>query len=96
MLFDLTVERSGLMIPHQSAERGLVKRLQHMGEFIGILKSFGKIWPVHPPQRADEGVSVLSADFAVVVTVTLIKSGLLHRVSPFLQGASLPLNTGMG
>lgn len=48
MLLDLTFKRSGLMIPCQFAERWLVKRLQHVGEFIGFPKSRGKIRAVDP------------------------------------------------
>ena len=48
MLLDLTFECSGLMIPNQFAERRLVKRLQHVGEFVGFLESLGKILAVDP------------------------------------------------
>jgi hypothetical protein len=47
MLLDLTFECSGLMIPDQFAKRRLVKRLQHVGESIGVLKSLGKIRTVN-------------------------------------------------
>jgi hypothetical protein len=43
MLLYLTFKYSGLMIPNQFAERRLVKRLQHVGESVGFLKSLGKI-----------------------------------------------------
>jgi hypothetical protein len=48
MLLDLTFKRSGLMIPDQFAERRFVKCSQNVGEFVGFLKSFGKIRAVNP------------------------------------------------
>jgi hypothetical protein len=48
MLLDLAFKRSGLMITDQSAEGRLVKRLQHVGEFVGFLESLGEILAVDP------------------------------------------------
>jgi hypothetical protein len=82
MLLDLAFKRSGLMVPYQSAEGRLVKRLQHIGEFVGFLKFLGKILAVDPAYRPDEGIAVLPADLTVLVAVSLIKSRLFHS---FLQ-----------
>ena len=43
MVLDLTFKRSGVMILDQFAERRLIKRLQYVGEFVGVRESNGKI-----------------------------------------------------
>jgi len=43
MLLDLAFKRSGLMVPDQFVERRLIKRFQHVGEFVGFAESTSKI-----------------------------------------------------
>ena len=49
-----------------------------MAQFLGIRITGSKTLSVNLTQRADEGVSVLVADFTVVVAVAIVETCLAH------------------
>src|SRR6185437_14443971 len=76
---------AGLMIAAELAQRRLVQLKQDFAELLGGGITGGKTLSVNLAQRADEGVAVLVADFAVVVAVAIVQTGFAHAA---LHGAA--------
>ena len=66
------------MIAPELAQRRLVQLMQDIAELLGRGITGGKTLSVNLAQRADEGVAVLVADFAVVVAMAIVETGLAH------------------
>src|ERR1700719_2773460 len=75
---------AGLMIAAELAQRRLVELKQDFAKLLGRGITGGKTLSVNLAQRADEGVAVLVADFAVVVAVAIVETGFAHAA---LHGA---------
>ena len=72
------------MIAAELAQRRLVQLKQDFAQLLGRGITRGKTLSVNLAQRADEGVAVLVADFAVVVAMAIVETGLAHAA---LHGA---------
>ena len=89
-MIDLVSEMTGLVIATELAQRGLVQMGQNVAQFIGRGITGGKTLSVNLAQRADEGVAVLVADFAVVIAVAIVEACLAHAALPGALGRQLP------
>ena len=69
---------AGLMIAAELAQRRLVQLKQDFAQLLGRGITRSKTLSVNLAQRADEGVAVLVADFAVVVAVAIVETGFTH------------------
>jgi hypothetical protein len=58
---------------------------KNLAQLLGRSITGGKILSVNLAQRADEGVSVLVADFAVVVAVAIVETGFAHAALHYLR-----------
>src|SRR5258705_1121261 len=79
---DLVVQVAGLMIAAELAERCLVQLKQNFAQLFGFGIAGCETLSVNPSQRADEGVSVFAADFAILVAVAVIETCLAHAALP--------------
>ena len=70
---DLVLQVAGLMIAAELAPRCFVELRENIAQFLGIRITGSKTLSVNLTQRADESISVLVADFAVVVAVAIGK-----------------------
>ena len=59
---------AGLMIAAELAQRRLVQLKQNLAQLLGFEIAGCETLPIHLSQRADEGVAVLVADFAMKPT----------------------------
>ena len=75
------LKMAGLMIAAELAQGCLVQLNKNLAQFFCRRITGGKTLPVNLTQRADEGVSVLVADFAVVVAVPAFAYAALHGES---------------
>jgi hypothetical protein len=69
---------AGLVIAPELTERRFVQMKKNLAQFFGFRIAGCKTLSVNLTQGADEGVSVLVADFAVVVTVAIVETWLAH------------------
>jgi len=84
----------GLMIAAELAQRRLVQLMQDIAQLLGRGITGSKTWSVNLAQRADEGVAVLVADFAVVVAVAIVETGFTHvSLHGALKRQHLPAGT---
>ena len=60
---------AGFMIAAELAQRRFVQLKQNLAELFGVRITGGETLSVNPAQRADECVSMLVADFAILVAV---------------------------
>jgi hypothetical protein len=77
-VFDLVLQVAGLMIAAELAQRCFVELRENIAQFLGIRITGSKTLSVNLTQRADEDVSVLVADFTVVVAVAIVETGFTH------------------
>src|SRR5258708_28526225 len=84
---DLVLQVAGLMIAAKLAQRRLVQLKQNHAQLLGFRITGCEILSVLT-QHADEGVSVLVADFVVLVAVAIVETGLAHAALPGAQGAA--------
>jgi hypothetical protein len=68
---DFVLQVAGLMIAAELAQRRLVQLKQNLAELFGFRIPCGETLSVNLTQRADEGISVLVADFAILVVVAI-------------------------
>src|SRR5438552_14995973 len=66
------------MIAAELAERRLVQLKQNLAQLLGIGIAGCETLSVNLSQRADEGVSVFAADFAILVAVAIVETCLAH------------------
>src|ERR1700675_1981670 len=66
------------MIEAALAQRRLVQLKQNLAQLLGFRIAGCETLPVNLTQRADEGVSVFAADFAVLVAVAIVETCLAH------------------
>ena len=71
---DLVLQVAGLMNAAELAQRRLVQLKQNLAELLGFEIAGCETLSIHLSQRADEGVAVLVADFAILVAVTIVKT----------------------
>src|SRR5258708_17081557 len=81
---DFVFKVAGRMIAAELAQRRLVQLLQNVAQLLGCGITGGEAHSVHLAQRADQGISVLVADFAIMVAVAIVETWLAHVV---LHGA---------
>jgi hypothetical protein len=72
------------MIAAKLAQRRLIQLKKDFAQLLGRGITGGKALSVNLAQRADEGVAVLVADFAVVVAMAIVETGFAHAA---LHGA---------
>jgi hypothetical protein len=65
---------AGFIIAAELAQRRLVQLQQNLAEFFGFGITRGETLSVNLPQRADEGIAVLVADFAILVAVAIVET----------------------
>ena len=75
---DFVLQVAGLMIAAQLADRRFVQLKQNFTQLLGFRVTGCEALSVNLAQRADEGVSVLVADFAILVAVAIVESCLAH------------------
>src|SRR3954467_9445593 len=75
---DFVFEVAGLIIAAKLAQRCFVKLKQNLAQLLGCRIAGGEALSVNLAQRANERVSVLVADFAIVVTVAIVETCLAH------------------
>jgi hypothetical protein len=68
----------GFFIAYEVTERGLVQPVQYVSQRVIVRAAFREAFAIVLPQRADARLPVLGADAHVFVTVSLVKSRLLH------------------
>ena len=66
------------MIAAELAERRLVQLKQNLAQLLGFGIAGCETLPVNLSQRADVGVSVFAADFAILVAMAIIETCLAH------------------
>jgi hypothetical protein len=79
------------MISAEPAQRYLTQFTQNLAHLVGFGIAGCKTRPINLPQCANQGVSVFTADFAIVVAVAIVETRLAHAaliVSP--AGSDLP------
>src|SRR4029077_14075415 len=79
---DLVREMAGLVIAPELAQRRLVQVGQNVAQFLGRGITGCEARAGDLAQRADEGVAVLVADFAILVAVAIVEAGLAHAALP--------------
>ena len=72
---------AGLMIATELAQRRLVQLKQNLAQLLGFRIAGCETLTVNLTQRTDEGVPVFAADFAILVTVAIVETGLLMLLS---------------
>src|SRR5262249_41390980 len=72
------------MIAAELAQRCLVELKQNLAQLLGFRITGCEALSVNLTQRADEGVAVLVADFAIPVAVAIVETRLAHAA---LHGA---------
>src|ERR1700682_887817 len=75
---DLVLEMAGLMIAAQLAQRRLVQLKQNIAELFAFRIAGGETLSVNLAQGADQGVAMLVVDFAILVAVAIVETGLAH------------------
>src|ERR1700681_2300006 len=75
---DLVFKMPGLMIAAELAQRRFVQLKQNLAQLFGCRIASCETLPVNLTERLDQGVAVLVADFAVVVAMTIVETGLAH------------------
>ena len=83
---DLVREMAGLMISAELAQRGLVQRSQDIAQLLGFGITRRETWPVNLTQGAEQRVSVLAADFAILVGMPVVETCLAHVALPCTIG----------
>src|SRR5260370_29038685 len=81
---------AGLVIATELAQRGLVQVGQNVAQFLGWGITGRESRSVDLAQRADEGVAVLVADFAILVAVAIVETCLAHTALPGAHGRQHP------
>ncbi len=76
------------MIAAKLAQRRLVQLKQNLAQLLGFRVTGCEALSVNLTQHADEGVSVLVADFVVLVAVAIVETGLDHAALHGAQGAA--------
>jgi hypothetical protein len=80
------------MIAAELAQRRFVQLMKNLAQLLGFRIAGCEALSVNLTQRADEGVAVLVANFAIVVAMTLSKPALLILPSIVVASDSiLPL-----
>ena len=69
---------AGLMIAAELVQRRLVQLKQDFAELFAVRITGGETLSVNLAQRADQGVSMLVADFAILVAVAIVETCLAH------------------
>jgi hypothetical protein len=77
---DFVFEVSGLIIAAKLAERCFVKLKQNIAQLLGCRIAGGEALSVNLAQCANKRVSVLVADFAIVIAVAIAETWLAHAV----------------
>jgi len=67
-----------LMIAAELTERRFVQMKKYLAQFLGFRITGSETLPVNLTQRAVESISMLVADFAVVVAATIVETYLAH------------------
>jgi hypothetical protein len=75
---DLVLQMAGLMIAAELTQRRIIELKENVTQLLGWRITGGKTLSVNLAQRADQGVAVLVADFAVMVTVAIVETCLTH------------------
>src|ERR1700716_4072859 len=84
------LKMAGLMIAAELAQRRLVQLKQNLAQLLGFGISGCETLPVNLTQRADEGVSVFAADFAILVAVAIVETCLAHAALHCSRNRHLP------
>jgi hypothetical protein len=66
------------MIAAELAQRGLIQLKQNLAQLLGFRIAGGKTLSVNLTQRADQGVSVFVADFAILVAMAIVETSFAH------------------
>jgi hypothetical protein len=82
------------MIAAELAQRRLVQLKQNLAQLLGFEIAGCETLSIHLSQRADEGVAVLVADFAILVAVTIVETCLAQAALHGAQGAAASSRTG--
>src|ERR1700730_17317015 len=90
----LVFQVAGLMIAAELAQRGLVQLKQNLAQLLGFGIAGCETLSVNLAQRADQGVSVLVADFAVLVTVAIVETCLAHAALHYARASRSILPPG--
>src|ERR1700760_434748 len=81
-LGNLVHEVAGFIITAELAQRRLVQLNKNVAQLLGRGITGGKTLSVNLAQRADQGVAVLVADFAVVIAVAIVETRFAHAALP--------------
>ena len=87
---------AGFIIPAQLAQRRFVELTQNVAQLLGGRITGGETLSVNLAQRADEGVAVLVAYFAIVLAVSIVEACLAHATLPGAHSRQHPpVGTGL-
>ena len=78
------------MISAELAQRRFVQLKQNLAQLLGCRITSGETLSVNLTQGANEGVSVLVADFAIVVAVAIVETCLAHAALHGAHGRQHP------
>jgi hypothetical protein len=78
---DLVLQVGGLVIAAELAQRRFVQLEQNLAQLLGFGIAGRETLSVNLSQRADEGISVFAADFAIHVAVTIVEACLAHHAA---------------
>jgi hypothetical protein len=82
----LVVEMAGLMIAAQLAQGSVVELKQNVTQLVRFRIPRSETLSVNLAQRANEGVAVLVADFAILVAMAIVEARLVHAALPCARG----------
>jgi len=85
---DLVFQVAGLMIAAKLAQRRLVQLKQNLAQLLAFGIAGCKTLSVKLTQCADEGVSMLVADFAILVPVAIVETCLAHAALHYARAAT--------
>ena len=88
---DLVLQVAGLMITAELAQRRLVQFKQNFAQLLGFGIAGCETLSVNLSQRADEGVSVFAADFAIIAAVAVVETCLAHAALHCARSRQHPL-----
>ena len=78
---DLVLKMAGLMIAAELVQRRLVQLKQDFAQLFAVRITGSEALSVNLAQRADQGVSMLVADFAILVAVAIVETCLAQLLS---------------
>jgi hypothetical protein len=88
------LKMAGLMIAAELAQGCLIQLKQNLAQLLGLRIASRETLSVNLAQRAEEGVPVLMADFAIVIAVAIVETCCFAPLNLCSCGDHLPNQSG--